>query len=457
MKKNKDEQSKNKINKCKKTPVGLIVACSILGGAVLGLGTLLYFSYQDSSDYAMKLESIYQKSYYDFADNLNNAEIKISKAISTDDAKYAQKLLSEVSKNAVEAEDKLNNLPVSVNGLEESLKFINQVGGYTETLSKKLANGKELNGGERSTLKELHSSLIDMKERVGDMTHDMKSGYAILSNSLSLAGDYNDFTVSLQSIKSNEVDYPTMIYDGPFSDSQISKEVKGLTGELVSMQEARQKLAKIVKIAPEKISFMNETKSIFETYDFKFEKNEGSCYAQITKKGSRLLTMSAYTDKTNVTISKEDAIDLATKFIEATGVYDVECVWSDIVGGNAYLNFAPIENSVILYPDLIKVKVDLSGGSILGYEATSYYTNHTARSLDDFLITASTVSSKLKGDYAIIETRKTLAPIEFSEILCYEIKCYKDAEEYYFYFDAKTGDTVNVLKVVKTSDGNKLM
>lgn len=282
----KNKKTDKETKKNRKAPVGWIVACSILGGSVLGLGTLLYFSNQNANNHAMKLENMYQKSYYDFADNINNAEVKLSKAISTNDSGYAQKLLSEVSKNATEAEEKLNNLPLSVNGLEESLKFINQVGGYTNTLSKKLSRGESLTSSDKTTLRKLHSSIVEMKNSIGEMTNDMKDGYGILSNSLSLKGDYNDFTVSLQSIKSNDVDYPTMIYDGPFADSQISKEVKGLSGEMVSMEKAREALSKLVKVAPEEIRFMNETKSRFETYDFMFEKNQGNCYAQ-DEKGSK--------------------------------------------------------------------------------------------------------------------------------------------------------------------------
>ena len=454
---NKKTVQKNDKTKRRRAPVGWIVTCSILGGTVLGLGTLLYFSNQNANNHAMRLENMYQKSYYDFADNINNAEVKLSKALSTNDSNYVQKLLSEVSKNVSEAEDKLNNLPVSINGLEESLKFINQVGGYTNTLSKKLSRGETLSSSDKTTLRKLHSSIVEMKNSIGEMTNDMKDGYGILSNSLSLKGDYNDFTISLQTIKSNDVDYPTMIYDGPFADSQIEKDVKGLTGEMISMDESKQKLSQIVKVAPEEISFMNETKSSFETYDFMFEKNQANCYAQMTKKGGKLITMSSFADNKNISMSKEDAISIAKEFIAKTGVNDVECVWSDIIGGNAYLNFAPIENSVILYPDLIKIKVDLGGGAILGYEATSYYTNHTQRKLSEFKISSQQVQDKLQKEFTLISTKKALAPIEYSEILCYELTCYKNSDLYYFYFNSENGNLENVLRVIKTNDGNKLM
>lgn len=450
-------KKESKTKKLKKTTTGLIVACSILGGTTLALGTLLYMQNNKVNDYSMRLENIYQKSYYDFADNINNAETKLSKAISTDDSNYARKLLQEVSKNASDAEDKLNSLPVSANGLEESLTFINQVGGYSETLSKKLANGGSLSQNDKQTLRKLQSSLIDMKTRIADMTDEMKGGYGILNNSLSLEGDYNNLTISLQGMKADEVDYPSMIYDGPFSDSQIDKKVVGLTGEKQSMQQAREKLSKLVKLAEEEIDFVNETNSKFQTYDFKFEKNQMQYFAQMTKTGANLITMSTYNDNKSTSLSKQDAIKIATEFISLCGVESAECVWSDVVGGNAYLNFAPLQNGVILYPDLIKVKVDLAGGAILGYEATGYYTNHTQRNLENFSVSEQNAKAKIGSEYKILSTRKVLAPIEYSEVLCYEMACVNQGSEYYFYVDSNSGQMVNVLKVIKTNDGSKLM
>ena len=47
--------------------------------------------------------------------------------------------------------------------------------------------------------------------------------------------------------------------------------------------------------------------------------------------------------------------------------------------GIVTINYAYNQDGVIMYPDLIKVKVALDNGEILGIETTGYLNNHTQR------------------------------------------------------------------------------
>lgn len=430
---------------------------SILSGIIFGLSFLLYSSYSTANYYASSLETTYQKSYYDLVDKVNNMEVKLSKAISSTDTNYSAKILSEISKNAEDAQNNLNVLPVSINGVEESLTFINQVGGYTGTLAKHLQKGEALSENDSQTLEQLHASILKMKRSLTNMSENIWQGYSILDKSMSLEGDYNDFTVNLQSIKASDVEYPTMIYDGPFSDSQLKKEVRGLTGGDVSEQDAANRVAELFEVEPNSIVFEGEAKANFETYDFSFDKKNISFYAQLTKKGGKLLTLASYNDKNLKSYTKEQAEVIAKDFVAKEDLQQAEVVWSDVVGKDAYFNFAPKQNGVIIYPDLIKVKVDLATGLVVGYEAKSYYTNNTQRNLKEFSANESSAQAQVKSGYSISTVKKVLAPIDFEEILCWEFKTVNNGSIFYFYVDSQTGQLVNILKVIYTTDGSKLM
>lgn len=55
-------------------------------------------------------------------------------------------------------------------------------------------------------------------------------------------------------------------------------------------------------------------------------------------------------------------------------------------------------------------------------------------------------------------SRLCLAPLDVNEEkLCYEYKCLKDDTTYYVYINAIDGTTENILRVVETEDGSKLM
>lgn len=47
------------------------------------------------------------------------------------------------------------------------------------------------------------------------------------------------------------------------------------------------------------------------------------------------------------------------------------------------INYAAVQNNVIIYPDLIKVKVALDNGEILGIETTGYLNNNEKRNLSN--------------------------------------------------------------------------
>ena len=96
---------------------------------------------------------MYQQNFNELVDNVNNTEIKLSKIIVSDSA-YLKKMLNEVSKNSAQASTSLSSLPVSINGIDETIKFINQVSGYTQSLANKLEKGESLTDAEVQTLKD---------------------------------------------------------------------------------------------------------------------------------------------------------------------------------------------------------------------------------------------------------------------------------------------------------------
>lgn len=204
---------------------------------------------------------------------------------------------------------------------------------------------------------------------------------------------------------------------------------------------------------------MAETQGKFKTFDFSVKIDETiSMYVQVTKNGGKLLTISGYGDADSRSLSLIDAISKVKTIANKQTGTTFDCVWSDIVGSDAYINLAPVQNGVILYPDLIKAKVDLASGEMIGYSASAYYTNHTKRTIENASFSKSEADKKIPKGFNVEMSRLCLAPLDFgNEILCYEYKCDKDGQTYYIYVNATTGITENILKVVETSDGNKLM
>ena len=451
-----ETNNETRSNLSKKTATTLIVFTIVFGILAIVFAVLYAIDMRKLEQTSVNLENIYQRSFYDLVDSVNNTEIKMSKLLASTDANYSNALLMEINDNLTNAENELSYLPISMNGIPETTKFVNQLGGYTQTLAKNTKNGNNLSNAEREKLRELYGAIYGIKIRLNKISNEMNNGYNISENAIQGKEDFNKFTQSMQEVKSKNIDYPTMIYDGPFSESTCNKEIKGLNFEEVSKEEAKKIIKEI--FLNSKVEFAREVDGKFQTYDFNISKGELKLYAQLTKKGGKLLSVSSMTNYKTENISHEKAIEIAENFTKKLGIENMKCVWTDKIQSDVYLNLAPVINNVVIYPDLIKVKIDMATGELIGYEACAYYTNHTDRQIGKAKISESEARKKIDEKYTIEHIRLALSPIDFEgEKLTYEFKCTYHGSTYYIFINAETGAEENILKVIETDNGNLIM
>ena len=461
--KNKDVLDNKKVKKENKRlngwVIGLAVSTAVLGATTIGFGIGYGMSNGLAYSYKNDLENLYQKSLHDLVDSVNNAEIKLSKVLASNTSSYQKKMLLEVSQNASNATSNISLLPLSQNDIQENVKMINQISGYTSTLSEKLAQGGSLTESEIDTLGDIHQNLVAMKAELNKIIRKAANGYSIVDHSMDFDTDGNLFTKDFAGIHDVDVDYPTMIYDGPFSDSVVNGKVKGLSGNRVSRDEAKKKAEESFKNLAS-IDFENETEGRFETYNFRAKNSdEEMMYIQVSKIGGHILTVSgAGNSNKQQSIDKARAQELALEFVKNNGIKNPDVVWTDTVVDQAYFNIAPVQNGVVLYPDLVKVKVDLTSGTVVGYDATTYFTNHVSRSLASPAGTIADAETKIPSRFSVVGRRTVLAPLDYNrEVLCFEFEATENGATYYFYVNAVTGEEENILKVIETDDGNLLL
>lgn len=453
-----NENQNKKIKKKNKIITGLSIATGILALSTTALGIAFGIADSKAMDYHNKLENVYQSNLYSLIDSVNNLENKLSKTISANGSTYQRKTLLEASQNASEAEISIASLPLSQSDIQDTVKMVNQISGYTTTLADNLAKGGTLSEDEISTLTRVHESVVDLQNQLNEFARKMERGYSILDASLDIDTDSNGFSRAISSLKNNDIEYPTMIYDGPFSDSVVNSNIKGLKGDKISKEEAATKLEELYKNAV-KIDYQGETNGKFSTYNYRVtNSNEEELYIQMTQIEGHILTISGAGENGAQTIDYEAAKNIALEFAKENGIEDGEVVWNDTIKEDVYLNIAPKENGIILYPDLVKVKVNLVSGTVVGYDATSYFTNHTARTLSKGSLSLADAKAKVPSKFTIENARYVLSPLDYNrEVVCVEVEATGEGSTYYFYYNVNDGSLENVLKVIETDDGNLLM
>ena len=439
--------------KAKGFNITFLVLTILFAAMMVTFGTLYFTSNSQSGVYANTLENVYQRCVYELLDNVNNIDDNLTKAIVANNVQGEMKYLKLVSDECKYAQNNFSLLPITMNTVDSGVKFINQMDGYCTSLVK---SGEKLTGEQIKKLGEMYEIVVKLKGVLNNVVDDVLSGKTIMSGSALNDDGLTEFSVGFEQINSEDINYPSMIFDGPFSESLYNKTPKAISGEELSKEEAQLKLnAYLSEYVIEKITFVGQTKGNFETYDFNVESGKYTYYAQVTKKGGFLLTISAYTEyNESISYDEKACEEIAQNFAQFVGIDNMKSTWTESSKGVCYVNLAPVVNNVIYYPDLIKVKVDMGNGKIVGYEAQNYAYNHIERK--DLVATYDAVKAReqVKDDMAIQSQRLAVIPLDYGgEVLCYEFMGEYNDSVYFVYINAKTGVEEKVLKVVGTSEG----
>lgn len=429
---------------------------SVFAVATVTLSTLLIMNGANNAVYANSLENVYQRCVYELLDNVNNIDDNLTKVIVSNNRDIQFKYLNLISDECKYAQNNFSLLPITMNTVDSGVKFINQMDGYCSSVVK--ANVK-LSAEQKDKVGELYNIVLELKNILNKTTKLLNEGKTIMSSNILDKQGLTEFSTSLSNINSEDINYPSMIFDGPFSESLNNKESKFLTGEEITQEQAKEKVYSYFgDYSVSSVTFKNLTKGNFETYDFEVVAGKHTSYVQVTKKGGFLLTLSCYTDY-NETISKDETEceEIAISFAAAAGVLNMKSVWIESSKGICYINLAPVINNVIYYPDLIKVKVDMGSGKVVGYEAQNYTYNHEDRGALSASVGATDARELVNADVTILSQKLALIPLEYGgEVLCYEFACEYSDSAYYIYINAKTGLEEKVLKVISTAEGDLL-
>ncbi len=436
---------------------GWLAAVISLGVATLVLASVLTFTLLMPTTTDNLMELSYQKSFYDTVEQVDNIDLNLSKALASKDATAVEQYLIDTAINSELAENDIQQLPLHDESKFYTTKLINQIGDYSKYLVKKLINGQNLTNVDKQNLQSLYNANLELKNALEQMMRETNGDYSFSSLAKEKNGDalIEGFT-KLQNLS---VEYPELIYDGPFSDGQDQREIKGLSKTEVTFEKAKENFVKIFKGYDfESIEPAGVTEGDITCYNLQARLEDSILYAQMSKNDGKLIMFSYAGSCQKVVVDEDTAIENAQQFLLNMGLENMQEVWMNISNNVYTFNFAKTQNGVILYPDLVKVRVCAETGKVIGIEAKSYYTNHTARSIKNASLSQSKARQSVFEDMQIKASRLAVVPVgAHDERLCYEFFGEFEGQTYYVYIDANSGRQVEMFKVVEGTEGAYLM
>lgn len=433
----------------------LIVVCVTL--AVIATAVLIAFWQvsMKAEQASIRLDSAYNSAYYSLVDNVNNLHVDASKFETIPDEDAQRVALQKMSQDCDYVLASVSILPIEAQNSRAMTKFFNQIDGACESLIAKIDKGQSLTTEDINTITEASYVLGLVKANLNDQNELVANAdYNIVDSSVFNSKGINEFSSTLGDLTADNIEYPSMIFDGPFSSSLEVKTVNGLSTKKASQTEAQDFLKEIFPEAT--ITFVQKTSGEFDTFDFDVVIKKDSFYAQVTERDCFLLTLSGSTSQNLPEISDEKAMEIALNFADKLKLKNMKAVWVETDENVSYINLAPQQSGVILYPDLIKAKIDLTNQTVIGWEARNYAFNHVTRETETQILEEE-ATQVLGSDYKLMDSNIAYIPLDNgTEVLTYEFVCEKMDGLYYIYVNASNKTIEKILKVVDT-EGVKLL
>ena len=231
----------------------------------------------------------------------------------------------------------------------------------------------------------------------------------------------------------------------------------GLIGDEISAEQAKQKAIDVIGDSNiSEISDLGYLENVaIPVYNFEIKNNNSEkINISISKKGGYIVNMNSNREVDTETISQDDAKQKGKEFLDKNIFENMQPTYYLNQSGILTINYASVQENVILYPDLVKVKIALDNGEILGVEATGYLNNHTKRDFSQIKITKEEAKKFINENLEITDEGLALIPTEFkTEILCYEFKGIVDDRKFLVYINVENGREEDILIITDTENG----
>lgn len=412
-------------------------------------------------------ENSYNMAFYELVDYVQNVETYLAKSLISSTPEHGAETLTNVWREANLAQAYLAQLPIESQELENTEKFLNQVSDYSYSLSRKNIYNDSLTDEDLKNLKDLHSYSVELENTLNQLSDDINSGrvkWNELTNKGEVAFAQQVSTSSLDgfsNLEENFHEYSGLIYDGAFSEHLTNNEKRGLVGGDIDEETAKQKAVQFIGNDNvkeiENLGFSEN--ATIPQYNFSIKSdNEDNINISISKKGGHVVYMNSNRDVNSEIISHEEANEKGKQFLNNHGFPNMKETYYLKRDGVVTINYAYTQDNVVIYSDLIKVKVALDNGEILGIETTGYLNNHTERDVSNVRISQQEAKKTLNKNLDIASEGLAVIPTEFkTEILCYEFKGKVEDSEFLVYINAENGREEDILIITNTPNGTLTM
>lgn len=447
----------------KRNTVRVISFCCAFICAMAGFS---YYSYQRAEHYLLQVEAGSRRALGDLSSYMNSISAELEKGCYAGTPAQLSAISARIWRDASAAKASYASLSMDNSQLTDAYRFLSQSGDYAMAVSRKAANGQELTEEEWDSMAALRDTARELNNQIAILESEVASGERRISSltgtfyseSRQPAGQGRTVAVAgsldggAQDMENGGGAYPTLIYDGPFSDHISERKPRMLEGEReISRDDARKTAAHYAGIGEDQLNDDTDEDSSMPSYVF----YGGDKTVAVTKQGGFVTYLLDSRAGGEHILSADQAVKKAGRYLRSMGIRSMEKTYYETAEGVCTINFAYETEGVICYTDLIKVGVALDSGEVVFYDARNYIANHRERNLPKPVISEEEAVKSVSPRLKLEKSSLALIPTPgLGEVFCYEFMGgTDDGRRLLVYVNAETGAEENILLLIESDNG----
>jgi len=323
------------------------------------------------------------------------------------------------------------------------------------TVSKSLIIDGKITDKDMKNIERLSKSAEKVASIVNDsavQNNNPEYWAMVVENKLESDEEIKGLEEFLGSVDEELKDYPTLIYDGPYSDHLLNKQAELLQdAQSITDEKGRMIASKWCGVYIEALNYAGKSVGRIDTFNYSGE----DVSVAVTVKGGHVMYFRKDILVENIILNHSQAVGKAKRYLENMGMRNMQETYYYEADGICTINFAFLDGKTLCYTDLIKIGVAMDTGDIVFYEASGYISNHKNRTFKSPKYSQEEAKDVISDKLTVESVRLALVPTDsVEEKRCYEFSCIAaDGQEILVYINTATLAEEEILILCKSDGG----
>ncbi|TCS84120.1 spore germination protein [Tepidibacillus fermentans] len=433
------------------------VLIPILLIALVGAGFWGYQENQEKNSILIKAENQYQRAFHDLNYHIDSLHDEIGKALVVNSRRQLSPSLANVWRLSYAAQNDVGQLPLTLMPFNKTEEFLAKIADFSYRVAVRDLDKDPLTDKEYKTLKSLYEHSKDIQHELDQVqTKILQNQLRWMDVEIALAQQDkkadNTIIDGFKTIEKKVQEYPEIDWGPEMTKLEKKEKEKGknLRGSLITSDQAKQNALRFLGLSVNDQDIRVEPSgkgSNYQVYSVHIEKDP-QINLDLTKVGGYVVWMIKNRPVNESRLTTQQALAKAKQFLQKHNYQSMVPIGIDDFDNTNIFTFAYQQNGVIVYPDVVQVKVALDNGEVIGFQSAEYIFNHKERKLPTAKVTKEVARQKVNPNLKILSTRQTLINnTNGDEVLTYEFTTLFDKNHYKIYINALTGEEELVEKM----------